>query len=132
MTNLQIIFLIAIVIVIISKIFILGWFKSTQSKELVERDKKTRELFQLLLFHLTVLNVDSFNNWFQNNKDKSIYAHSGIYLRTDKLSRGHIKDYLRVITNGLLSIEDFNELEIMKFEDKIRVSWIKQLNDKSK
>ena len=132
--SLEIIFLIVTAVLIISQISIIrGYFKSIQlSKDIVEKEDKIKETLQSPLFFSTIFNVKNFNSWFKNNKDKSIYANAGIYLRTDKLSRCHIDDYLRVITNGMISNKDFDELEIMRFEDKIRESWIKQLMAKNK
>lgn len=132
--NKEIIFLIAMVVLTWSQLFIIrGYFKYIKlSGEFADRENKIKEALQTPLFHSTIFNVKNFNNWFKNNKDKSIYAHAGIYLRTDKLSRGHINDYLGVITNGMLCNKDFDEIEIFRFEDKIRESWTKQLMAKSK
>jgi len=41
-----------------------------------------------------IFNVDNFNFWFNNPNNNAVYAHSGIYLRLDKLSEAHIVDYL--------------------------------------
>ena len=41
-----------------------------------------------------IFNVDNFNNWFNATDNNAIYAHSGIFLRTDKLSESHIHDYI--------------------------------------
>jgi hypothetical protein len=130
----EFIFLIVIAVLTASQIFILrGYFRYINlSNDFAERESKIKKALQTPLFHSAIFNVKNFNNWFKNNKDKNIYAHAGIYLRTDKLSRGHINDYLGVITNGTLCNKDFDELEIMRFEDKIRESWMKQLMAKSK
>jgi len=130
----EFIFLIVIAVLTASQIFILrGYFRYIKlSNNFAERDGKIKEALKTQIFYSTIFNVKNFNNWFKNNKDKNIYAHAGIYLRTDKLSRGHINDYLRVITNGMLCNKDFDELEIMRFEDKIRESWMKQLMAKNK
>ena len=132
--NREIIFLIVIAVLTVSQIFILrGYFRYIKiSSDFADRDYKIKKALQTPLFHSAIFNVKNFNNWFKNNKDRSIYANAGIYLRTDKLSRGHINDYLVVITNGMLSSKDFDELEIMRFEDKIRESWMKQLMAKNK
>jgi hypothetical protein len=41
-----------------------------------------------------VFNVDNFNKWFNDLIIKAVYANTGIFLRLDKLSESHIKDYL--------------------------------------
>jgi len=132
--NKEIIFLIVIAVLTASQIFILrGFFKSIKlSKYIFEKEDKIKRTFHSPMFYSVIFNVKNFNKWFKDNKDENIYAHAGIYLRTDKLSRGHINAYLGVITNGMLSIKDFDELEIIRFEDKIRESWMKQLIAKSK
>jgi hypothetical protein len=38
-------------------------------------------------------NVENFNNWFNAKNNNAEYAHSGIFLRLDKLSESHIQDY---------------------------------------
>lgn len=114
----------------VSQIYIIkGYFKYKElSKSSAEIEEKIKQLVESGFFDSEIFYVKKFNHWFKNNKDKEIYAHAGIFLRTDKLSRGHINDYIKVITKGLLSSKDFDELLIMKFEDKIRKDWMKQLS----
>lgn len=42
-----------------------------------------------------VFNVDNFNEWFNDKDNGATYAHSGIFLRTDKLSDQHIEEYMK-------------------------------------
>ena len=39
--------------------------------------------------------IDNFNKWFNDPENGSVYAHPGIFLRTDKLSLQHILEYIR-------------------------------------
>lgn len=41
-----------------------------------------------------VFNVDTFNEWFNDDNNGAIYANKGIFLRTDKLSESQILDYI--------------------------------------
>lgn len=127
------IFLVVSLALIVSYIYIIKlYFKYKElSNSSVEREERFKQLIESGFFDSEIFNVKKFNDWFINNKDKNVYAHAGIFLRTDKLSRGHINDYIKVITNGLLSSKDFDELLIMKFEDKIRKDWMKQLSSKT-
>jgi hypothetical protein len=139
MTGIGAFFLIVIVALTVSQIFITrGYLRYRKLyaeynyllNDSAEKENKIQDLVDSGFFDSAIFNVDKFNEWFKNNKDKSIYAHAGIYLRTDKLSRVHIDDYISVITNGVISGKDFEELKIFKFEDKIRKNWIKQLHSK--
>ena len=74
-----------------------------------------------------LFNVDTFNTWFNDKNNNAVYAHSGIFLRLDKLSQSHIEDYLVKCYN--LSIFDLNMHEdIVKFHDEIRKDWLKKTN----
>lgn len=78
----------------------------------------------------SILIVDKFNEWFVNNKNPDIYANAGIYLRLDKLCVSHIEDYIRVATDGVLDIDNFNWKVIKDFEIEIRNNWQNQLRAK--
>ena len=72
--------------------------------------------------------VDNFNRWFNAPKPKEIYAHSGIFGRTDKLSLGHFVDY--ICSFGLTKSEaqsycDDNETRFMAFHKEVEKDWIK-------
>ncbi len=118
----------------LSQLFILrGYYRYIKlSKNIIDRENKIRETFQSPMFYSVIFSIKNFNNWFKNNKNENIYAHAGIYLRTDKLSEHHVYDYVEVITNGLLSKEDFDENTIMMFKENIRQDWLQQLKDKNK
>lgn len=77
-----------------------------------------------------LLNVKKFNEWFNAPKDKSIYAHPGIFLRTDKLSKGHFDDYIKMSTYGYLTYDDFDFSKMLAFEERVRKNWMKQLSEK--
>lgn len=73
-----------------------------------------------------MFNTKKFNTWFNSDKDWSIYAHSGIFLRLDKLSQDHFVEY--IISHGLdkenaLEFYEDNHTEFMKFEIDVRNDW---------
>ena len=75
----------------------------------------------------SIINIDNFNTWFNDpNKSPDIYAHSGIFLRTDKLSSGHFDDYF-LSCSGVDDLEHFKlELtfnEYYDFENAVRKDW---------
>ena len=84
-----------------------------------------------LLAHKDLTRVSAFNKWWcDDTKPKEIYAHAGIYLRTDKLSTGYVKDYWQSLC-GLddeLMKEIFNEFYFIAngFHDSVRTNWIKR------
>lgn len=74
-----------------------------------------------------IFNVDTFNTWFNSPHNEAVYAHPGIFLRTDKLDESQILDYL-VKCHGLdLNEWDIHE-EVTKFREEIRKDWINKLN----
>ena len=73
-----------------------------------------------------ILNVDDFNEWFNNNKDKEIYAHPGIFLRLDKLSQHHIQDFISVKSNGVINYEYFVEQKLIDFKEEIYKDWLEK------
>lgn len=74
-----------------------------------------------------LFNVDTFNTWFNDENNNAVYANPGIFLRLDKLSESHIKDYLLKCHNIHSSDYDFHE-EIRNFYDEIRKDWINKMN----
>lgn len=86
-----------------------------------------------LLAHRDLTRVSAFNKWFcDDTKPREIYAHSGIYLRTDKLSLHHVKDYWQSLTNlddELIEEVIHNHYALASsFQEKVRLAWIKQLH----
>lgn len=76
-----------------------------------------------------LFNVETFNTWFNSEDNNAVYAHPGIFLRLDKLSESHIKDYL-IKCHGLeLSYWDIHE-DISDFYEEIRKDWLKKINNK--
>jgi hypothetical protein len=132
MTTLEVTLSISIAAVIIAAFFICwhyhqAWYDMIY---IFKRDRDTlNKITQEGVFD-AILDVNKFNEWFKNNKDKDIYAHAGIYLRLDKLSEGHIKNYIRVTTKGMADIDHFKWETIRDFEHAIRDSWQKQLREK--
>jgi len=80
-----------------------------------------------LIRNENLLSVDAFNRWFNAPKPKHIYAHSGIFGRTDKLSGSHFVDY--VASFGLLPLEaqafyDENYKIFVKFHREVEQDWL--------
>jgi hypothetical protein len=77
-----------------------------------------------------IINVDNFNKWFNDpNKSPDIYAHAGIFLRTDKLSGGHFDDYF-LSCEGIDNLNHFKEEltfnEYYDFENAVRKDWLEK------
>jgi hypothetical protein len=74
----------------------------------------------------SILNVDNFNEWFNDPNNGDTYAHSGIFLRTDKLSQGHFDEYFNSC-EGVDNLEHFKEeatfKNIYNFENSVRNDW---------
>ncbi len=88
-----------------------------------------------LLAHKDLTRLSAFNKWFcDDTKPREIYAHTGIYLRTDKLCQGNIRDFWQSLTN--LDDETINDIMneyhfiVYNFYDNIRKNWMKQLDGK--
>lgn len=83
-------------------------------------------------------NVHKFNLWFcDNSKDRHIYAHQGIYLRTDKLGIDQIEHYVIFMSKlkgttltdeEILDVVQNNEYLFNRFENDISDDWRKQQN----
>ena len=87
-----------------------------------------------LLAHKDLTRLSAFNKWFcDDSKPREIYAHSGIYLRTDKLCQGNIRDFWNSLTDLDEAILDelMNEHYWIatQFQEVIRVNWMKQLHN---
>jgi len=77
----------------------------------------------------SILSTKKFNKWFNSDKDSSLYAHSGIFLRLDKLSKSHFDNYIKMTTHGYLAYEDFDFVKMLSFEDRVRKNWRKQIDE---
>lgn len=79
-----------------------------------------------------IFNVDNFNAWFNAPGNNAIYAHSGIFLRLDKLSESHITDYLEkcygIKNNGPFLWSKPTHIMISNFYSEIRKDWSERLN----
>ena len=78
-----------------------------------------------------IFNVDSFNDWFNDPNNNAVYAHEGIFLRLDKLSEGHIDDYLlkryNLVSGSFLFSKPFITLKLDLYK-AIRKDWSNKLN----
>jgi hypothetical protein len=74
-----------------------------------------------------IFNVDNFNEWFNDPNNNAVYAHSGIFLRTDKLSESHILDYIK---NRFDGIKEPDHSKISEFYSKIRDDWRAKINER--
>jgi FtsH-binding integral membrane protein len=77
--------------------------------------------------HDEVFNVERFNQWWNNEANGATYAHSGIYLRLDKLSLSHVTEYLYK-AHGLSLSEHYTYDEANDFYVEIRSNWYEQLH----
>jgi hypothetical protein len=80
-----------------------------------------------------VFNVDNFNKWFNDPNNKAVYANPGIFLRLDKLSESHIKDYLEK-SHGIFDSDDFKwsvkiNILIYKLYNEVRKDWRNKINN---
>lgn len=87
-----------------------------------------------LLAHKDLTRVSAFNKWFcDDTKPREIYAHTGIYLRCDKLCEGNIRDFWQSLTK----LDDDTLNDVMnehywiatQFQEIIRNNWMKQLHN---
>jgi len=88
---------------------------------------------QVIPLEEIIFNVDNFNIWFNHKNNRAEYAHSGIFLRTDKLSEGHVEDYLLKCYG--IETEVFSKPThemILTFMQDIRLDWIIKINKKNK
>jgi hypothetical protein len=76
-----------------------------------------------------LFNVDTFNTWFNDKDNDAVYANSGIFLRLDKLSESHIKDYLIKCHGISLGEWDFGN-DITNFYYEVRKDWLDKINNK--
>lgn len=80
-----------------------------------------------LLMNKNLFVVDNFNRWFNAPKPKEIYAHSGIFGRTDKLCTQNFYDY--VASFGLTKSEavgfvEENHKKFYEFQEEVRTDWM--------
>lgn len=76
-----------------------------------------------------VINVDNFNLWFNHPNNRATYAHPGIFLRLDKLSLGHILEYMEKCYGIGRECLQSEEYDVHSFYDEIRKDWLKKLNN---
>ena len=86
---------------------------------------------------ITGINMDElftvvkFNEWFNEPDNGALYAHSGIFLRLDKLSDSQFFDYFESY-DGIYDGEDFSYTEHYKkfteLKDNVRNDWSDKLN----
>ena len=96
------------------------------------RDKQTPEKTNKVIpLEEIIFNVYNFNIWFNHKDNGAQYAHSGIFLRADKLSESQIRDYLLkcygIDNPSFLFSKPANEM-IYNFEKDIRKDWLDKLN----
>ncbi len=76
-----------------------------------------------------IFNIDNFNNWFNDPNNNAVYAHSGIFLRLDKLSQSHIEDYMYKSYRIPINSNEYYD-KISDFYYKIRDDWRAKLNER--
>lgn len=131
MTTLEIILIVVLIVVSLSALASIRYFY-TAYYEMIEAWLEDRSNVEKAVNNGSfnrILNVEDFNDWFCNNKDKEIYAHPGIFLRLDKLSQHHIQDFISVKSNGMIHYEYFGERKLIDFEKEISKDWRKKKNE---
>lgn len=101
-------------------------------KDRKERLKLTDDFFSIkrkydLIRHADVFNVEKFNEWFISPKSDDIYAHAGIFGRTDKLGSTQFIDYFIYLGLTRADAKSFyaeNYKVVMKFENAVRQNWL--------
>lgn len=103
-------------------------------------NKKTERMAKELEFKLNlpgetdIFNVEKFNEWFCDPNNEATYAHTGIFLRLDKLSVGHIFEYLEkrygIKYGGPFLWSKPTREMLGDFEEEIRKDWRTKLNEK--
>ena len=78
-----------------------------------------------------IFNVDNFNAWFNAPDNGATYAHPGIFLRLDKLSDSHIKDYLEKCYGIIDDSHSYTYDMIRDFHIDIRVDWLEKNNKRN-
>lgn len=107
-----------VVIPIMFTIWLLHNFK------FVTKQKELKKVYDPSL----VFDVDRFNEWFNDKDNGATYAHSGIYLRLDKLSLSHVTEYL-YNEWGLELSGDYTYDQANEFFLNIRSDWFKQISE---
>lgn len=81
-----------------------------------------------------VFNIENFNYCFNNPNNGAIYAHTGIFLRLDKLSDSQFFDYFESY-EGINDGENFAYREdytrFIKFKDDVRKDWMKEIEKRN-
>lgn len=78
-----------------------------------------------------IFNVNNFNIWFNDTENRAVYAHSGIFLRVDKLSQSHVYDYLLKcygIENNYEAHLKYG-IELTDFISEIRFDWLQKISN---
>ncbi len=73
-----------------------------------------------------VYNVENFNKWFNDPNNNATYAHSGIFLRLDKLSESHFIEYFESyegIFNGKNIGCDYEMTRFSMFKVAVKDDW---------
>jgi hypothetical protein len=88
---------------------------------------KKKERIVIIIPTYIVFNVNNFNLWFNEPNNKAVYAHSGIFLRLDKLSEAHIHDYLDKCYGYDQNVIDGYSDVIRVFYDSVKANWKNRL-----
>ena len=74
------------------------FFSKWKSEGILKKEEKQQEQ-KFVPKSYVLFNVDTFNTWFNDKDNGAEYAHSGIFLRLDKLSENHLIDYFKKCHN---------------------------------
>jgi hypothetical protein len=125
--------LVIISLVMVFVMVILIYYTKRFNKK-TERMAKDLDFIINLPDETEIFSVDKFNEWFCDPNNGATYAHTGIFLRMDKLDEGHIFEYLEKrygIKNGGPFLWSKPTIEMLgDFEKEIRKDWSTKLNEK--
>ena len=114
------------VVFIVLVIFaIVGSFLISKIRDKYTNKEKEEEVQPLQ--ESDVFNVEAFNNWFNDPNNGATYANAGIFLRLDKLSEIHIKEYMEKV-HGIENFGPFlwsqpTHIMVTNFMEAIKKDW---------
>ena len=81
-----------------------------------------------------ILSIENFNTWFNDPNNGATYAHSGIFLRRDKLSEAHFDEYF-LSCSTVDNLEHFKrevgQNKIYEYINSVGDNWIIQIRNKN-
>ena len=118
------------------------WLIDNQDIEIIKIDISSNNYFiinskKIIISHIDIENlfkVENFNYWFNNPNNGAVYAHTGIFLRLDKLSDSQFFDYFESygsIKDGEFFAYNEDYTRFIKFKDDVRKDWMKKIEERN-